>query len=212
MNKFIDVEQNSDEWFSLRAGKLTSSNMGVVMANYNKSFGVPAKKYAVNIAIEQITKNKIGSDYYNIHMQRGIEQEPIARLLYEQNTFENVTNGGFFDCGFFGCSPDGLVNKDGVIEIKSVIPITHYDNIKRGNIDPAYKWQCIANLKYTDRDYLDFISYCSDFPPNKNLYVYRMFKDNYKDEFDMIDNRVEEFKKLVIETKEIIINSDYYKL
>ena len=37
--KFIDVEQNSDEWFDLRGGRLTSSKLGVIMANFGKSFG-----------------------------------------------------------------------------------------------------------------------------------------------------------------------------
>ena len=94
--KFVDVEQNSDEWFSLRGGKLTSSKLGTIMANYGKAFGEPAKKYAVNIAIEQITGNPISSDYSNDHMERGHEQEPVARMLYEQETFCNVTNGGFW--------------------------------------------------------------------------------------------------------------------
>ena len=37
--EFIDIEQNSDEWYELRAGKLTSSKLGLVMANYGKAFG-----------------------------------------------------------------------------------------------------------------------------------------------------------------------------
>ena len=38
----------------MRAGRLTSSKLGTVMANLGKAFGEPAKKYAVDIAIEQI--------------------------------------------------------------------------------------------------------------------------------------------------------------
>ena len=71
MFKFIDVNQNTDEWFQMRCGKLTSSKLGTIMANYGKAFGEPAKKYAVNIAIEQITGNPIASTFSNDHMQRG---------------------------------------------------------------------------------------------------------------------------------------------
>ena len=131
MLEFIDVQQNTDDWFSLRAGKLTSSKLGVVMANYGKSFGEPAKKYAVNIAIEQITGEPIPSTYTNEHMQRGHEQEPLARMLYEEEYFCDVTNGGFFGSKFIGCSPDGLVSDSGLIEIKSVIGSVHFANIKR---------------------------------------------------------------------------------
>jgi hypothetical protein len=204
---FIDVEQNSDEWFELRAGRLTSSKLGVVMANYGKAFGVPAKKYAVTIAIEQITGEPIASTFTSPHMERGHEQEPIARELYENNTFSDVTNGGFFDCGFIGCSPDGMVYDDGVIEIKSVIGTVQFDNVKRGTVDPAYYWQCVGNLKFTERDWLDFVSYSSEFPVDKQLFVHRIYAADLAAEFDKIDTRVDEFKKLVAQCKEIIINS-----
>ena len=95
MFEFHDVDQNTDEWFAMRAGLLTSSKLGTIMANYGKAFGEPAKKYAVNIAIEQITSKPIASSYSNEHMERGHEQEPIARMLYEEETFSEVSNGGF---------------------------------------------------------------------------------------------------------------------
>ena len=137
MLKFYDVEQNSDIWYALRAGKLTSSNLGKVMANFGKAFGEPAKKLAVQIAIEQITGQPISNDYSNAHMERGHEQEPIARMLYEEETFSTVSNGGFYGSDTLSCSPDGLVFDCGVIEIKSVIESVHYANVKRQNVDPA---------------------------------------------------------------------------
>jgi len=207
MFKFIDVEQNTDEWFGLRAGKLTSSKMGCIMANYGKAFGEPAKKYAVNIAIEQITGNPIASTFSNEHMERGHEQEPIARMLYERETFCTVSNGGFFESKFIGCSPDGLVNSDGVIEIKSVIAPVHFASIKRDTVDPSYKWQCISNLKFTGRDWIDFVSFCADFPAGKQLFIHRMFKSEYTEEFEMLDERIESFKDTVDKTRLMILNS-----
>ena len=207
--KFIDVEQNSDEWFELRGGRLTSSKLGVIMASYGKAFGEPAKKYAVNIAIEQITGNAISSTYTNEHMQRGHDQEPIAREMYEDDYFCDVTNGGFFESDFIGCSPDGLVDEDGVIEIKSVISTTHFATLKRQNVDPAYKWQCIGNLKFTGRDWIDFISYCEEFPDSKQLFVKRMKKEEFTEEFKMIDYRIEQFKQLVSDSKKLILDSQY---
>jgi len=197
MFKFIDVDQNSEEWFQLRAGKLTSSNLGKVMANYGKAFGEPAKKLAASIAVQQITGEPESSGYSNEHMERGHEQEPLARMLYESETFCNVTNGGLFESDFIGCSPDGMVGDDGVIEIKSVLSNVHFANIKRGGLDPAYRWQCIGNLKFTGRDWLDFISYCQSFPVGKRLYVYRIRKEDLVEEFKMIDDRISQFEKLV---------------
>ncbi len=210
MLDFVDVQQNTEEWLGLRAGKLTSSKLGVVMANYGKAFGEPAKKYAVEIAIEQITGQPASSSYSNEHMERGREQEPVARMLYEDELFCNVTNGGFFGGGFVGCSPDGLVGEEGMIEIKSVIPGVHYKNIKRCGIDPAYKWQCIGNLKFAGRMWLEFVSYCEGFPEGKRLFVYRINKDSLEDEFGMITLRINEFETLVNETKREILKSEYF--
>ena len=207
--KFIDVDQNSDEWFALRAGRLTSSKLGVIMANYGKAFGDPAKKYAVNIAIEQITGQPIASTYTNEHMERGHEQEPIARMLYEEENFCDVTNGGFFESEFVGCSPDGLVSDSGVIEIKSVIAPVHFANIKRQNVNPAYKWQCVGNVKFTGREWIDFVSFCADFPADKQLFVKRLVAADLTEEFAMIDTRIAEFKTLVAETKQLILDSNY---
>lgn len=199
---FHDVEQNTDEWLDMRIGKLTGSGCSKIMANYGKAFGEPAKKAAVQVAVEQLTgKRSISSCYSNEHMERGHEQEPIARALYEDKYFIDVTNGGFFDCGNTGCSPDGLVFDDGVIEIKSVITHVHYANIKRGGIDPAYKWQMYFNLLKTEREWIDFVSYCADFPQSSRLYIYRLHKSDCADEFSMIQKREAEFFNLVEEIK-----------
>lgn len=206
---YINVEQNTDEWLELRAGKLTGSGFGKIMANFGKAFGDPAKKYAATIALEQITGKPVHSDYSNVHMDRGHEQEPLARMKYEEENFCEVTNGGFFDCGLVGVSPDGLVNEDGLIEIKSVIPNVHYTNIKRQSYDPAYQWQLIGNLFYTGREWIDFVSFCLEFPEDKQLYVCRLERDKFKEEFKMIEDRAEQFMSLVAKIKEEIQNSNY---
>ena len=51
---FHDVEQNTDDWQALRCGKATASNFALFMANFGKPFGEPAKKYALQIALERI--------------------------------------------------------------------------------------------------------------------------------------------------------------
>lgn len=194
---FYDVEQNSDEWMQLRCGKATSSNFGCFMANEGKAFGEPAKEYALQLALEIITGRKAEHGFSNSHTERGHEQEPIARKMYEDTTFTEVTNGGFFCHKSFGDSPDGLVGSDGVIEIKSVIAKTHNATLKRGNFDPSYKWQLIGHLDCTGRDWVDFISFCSDFPIGKQLLIYRLHRGDYIDELARLRSRRNEFLQLV---------------
>ena len=93
---------------------------------------------------------------------------------------------------------------NGLIEIKSVIAHVHYANIKRNDFDPAYKWQKYFNLMFTGRDWIDFVSYCADFPEETQLFIHRKYKEECEEEFYMLHKRVGEFKKLVEESKKLI--------
>lgn len=254
---FSDVEQYSSDWFELRAGKVTASKFGVVMAtpkeyvvvsmgkegfgiadtvakklpaaryqakvqaeealalmldkDLSKAFGAPAKKYAVNIALEQIQGRPLELDeFVNAHMERGLEQEPIARMAYDEKYFVEVANGGFFSEGWIGVSPDGLVGDAGMVEIKSVVPSTHSANVARQSYDPAYRWQVLGQLRYTGRKWLDFVSYCADYPEGKQLYVCRLKAENFLAEFRAMDKRIALFKELVDSTKENMLSNEYF--
>ena len=194
---FHDIPQNTDEWLALRCAKATASNNALFMANYGNAFGEPAKKYALQIALERINGEKIDNGFSNEHTERGHIQEPIALRLYEDVHYTQVSNGGFFDCGLYGDSPDGLIGDDGVLEIKSVIATTHYATLQRGSFDPAYKWQLVGHLDCTGRDWVDFASYCSDFPEGKQLIVYRTARKDVSSEIAMLRERRAQFLELV---------------
>ena len=196
---FHNVQQNTEEWDELRLRKATASNFSKFMANDGKAFGEPAKRYALQIALERVTGRKSEFSFKNDDMERGQAQEPIARQLYEEQNFISIDNGGFFCWGDYGDSPDGLVNGNGVIEIKSVIAPTHYETLKRGTYDPTYKWQLIGHLDCTQRDWVDFASYCSDFPDNQQLIVYRIEKDSVQNEINSLRQRRADFLGLVSE-------------
>ncbi|HBL8850878.1 TPA: YqaJ viral recombinase family protein, partial [Enterobacter hormaechei] len=168
-------------------------------------FGEPAKRYALQLALEQIKGCKSEFGFSNDHMERGHEQEPIARMLYEEMNFVDVDNGGFFDHETYGDSPDGLVGQDGLVEIKSVIAATHYSTLTRGSFDPAYRWQLVGHLDCSGRDWVDFISYCSDFPDGKQLIVYRLTAAECESEIARLQARRKDFLELVADTKRRIL-------
>jgi len=203
---WIDVEQNGDEWEQLRVGRVGGSELHIVMANFGKAFGEPAHKLALRVALEQITGQKQESGYSNEHMERGHLQEPIARMKYEDLYFCEVSNGGYYMHGEdIGLSPDGHVYDDGLVEIKSVIGATQYATKERGKYDPKYRWQLAQELKVSGREWIDFVSYCSEFPEEKQLIVYRVTKLEMADEFEMIDQRIDEFRKLVLIKKSVVM-------
>jgi hypothetical protein len=206
---FHDVEQNTAAWHDLRCGKVTASNYGLIMANEGKSFGKPAKRYALQIALERINGSKTEIGFTNEHMARGKMQESAARMFYELQYFVNVENGGFFDCGLYGDSPDGLISEDGVIEIKSVIAPVHNATIRRGLHDPAYTWQMIGHFDCTGRNWVDFISYCAEFPEEKRIVVYRLYRNDYVDHIERLRERRDDFLKLICEIEGKIMEKIY---
>lgn len=191
----------------LRAGKITGSSDGKIMANYGKAFGEPAKAIAVEIADIMLGGSPSDNGHTNAHMERGHEEEPIARMKYQEEYFCEVGNGGFFDNGKTGCSPDGIVDGGNLIEIKSVIKAVHYACLKRKSYDPKYKWQLIFNLKESGAEWIDFVSFCSTMNDKKKLYVSRIYAEDVQKEFEMIDSRLAEFWELVEETKRNILKA-----
>ena len=192
---FHNVDQNTDIWYNLRIGKITGSHFGSIMANDGKAFGNPAQEYAIQVALERVTKSRMESGFTNAWMDRGHELEPIARYLYELETFETVDNGGIYIEGDYATSPDGNVNQDGQIEIKSVKFSTHFERIRKGGYDLKYKWQLQGNLWVSGRSWTDFTSYAPEFPEDKELYIFRVYRD--EEMIERLETRLFEFNKLI---------------
>ena len=192
---WIDVEQNTDEWFALRMGKPTSSNFPKIMANEGKAFGNPAIEYAQRLALEHVKGVRDERGYKGVYFDDGHEFEPIAIELYEQEHFKTVTRGGFFVNGRFGDSNDGNVGDEGCVEVKSVIANTQWKRIKTNPIDTAYKWQIQGHIWIGEKHWCDFISYCPEMPDNKQLIVTRVLRD--EDMISRMKIRCDEFLKEV---------------
>lgn len=199
-----DVEQNTDAWLDLRIGKATASKFGTFMANEGRTFGDPAKDYALQIALELATGKKAEFSFSNEHTERGHVQEPVARMLYEEENFVTVDNGGFFDHVTHGDSPDGLVGKNGVLEIKSVVAKTHYATMRRGSYDPAYKWQLVGHLDCSGREWVDFVSYCADFPEQNQIITHRLYREQCEEEIKRLQDRRDAFLELVREIRLVV--------
>jgi len=201
---WIDVEQNTDEWFNLRLGKATSSNFAKIMANYPNSLGKGATEYAQKIALEIVTGVRDESSLFTNHyMQRGHEYESEAIRLYEMETFTEVINGGFNDCDRLGDSPDGNVGKDGCIEVKTVIPNVQWNRIKNLSYDPNYFWQIMGHIWLGEKEWCDFISYCPEMPKNKQLHIHRVIPNDKS--IECLKNRIKEFLVEVDENVELLI-------
>lgn len=167
--------QQSDEWFAARLGKPTASMFSAILA---KGEGKTRKAYMIRLAAERLT-GQVAETFSNKHTERGTEQEPYARLAYEAVTGSLIEQVGFVSHESLacGCSPDGLIDHDGGVEIKSVIPTVQIETIQRGTYPPEHKAQIMGNLWITGREYWDFVSYSPAMPEHLKLHVYRVMPD-----------------------------------
>jgi putative phage-type endonuclease len=172
----VNLKQRTDEWFAVRRGKITGTDFDKI---------APAGSRAVQIFCDKATA-RFSPEYYdpsepfiNTNMRRGIEMEGTARNAYVQERGLRVLSVGFVDylsddefTGWCGCSPDGLVGRDGIIEIKC--PTEENFLVQKGRLPLKYVRQAMFNTWVTDRKWCDFILYSS----SGKLHIHRLQLDN----------------------------------
>lgn len=170
-----DILQGSPEWHAARCGRATASCFADVLA---KGQGKTRASYLRKVLAERLT-GKVSESYSNKHMERGQEQEPMARMAYEALRDVQVRQVGFIqhDELMLGCSPDGLIGKDGGAEIKSALPHIHVETLLCGSYPAEHKAQVQGNIWLAERDWWDFCSYCPDMPRPRRLYIFRVQRD-----------------------------------
>jgi predicted phage-related endonuclease len=141
------------------------------MANIITPSLAPAKNdktraHLYELLAQRITQH-VEPHYISDDMLRGHEDEIEARALYERH-YGEVTQCGFVTndkWGFtIGCSPDGLVGEDGLIEIKSRRHRFQVATIVSRQMPADYLMQVQTALLVTERDWCDFISYSGGLP------------------------------------------------
>jgi putative phage-type endonuclease len=175
------MEQGSPEWFAERVGKVTASRISDVMAKLKSGAEAAGRSnYRAELVLERLTGVKQDS-YTSAAMQRGIDLEPIARAAYEVTTGRWVDEVGFVphpEIEGSGASPDGLVDGDGMAEIKCPNSATHLEYILTGKIPAHYQLQMQWQMACTGRKWVDFISFDDRFPEENQLLVIRLQRDD----------------------------------
>ena len=160
-----DALQGSDEWIALRSSIPTASEFGKVITPDGK----PSKQvdaYANSLVAGWLVGSKDSLEP-TPWMNRGVALEPEARAFYEMDAGVDVVEVGLItrDDGWVGCSPDGLVGGDGLLEIKVPSPAVHVEYLLNAELPGKYKPQVQGQLLIAERDWCDFLSYHPDMPP-----------------------------------------------
>ena len=166
------MDQRSEEWFQQRLGKGTASKAN----DMRSKTGVKRKNYAIRLLTERRTQMPVDT-FVSSSMEWGTENESIARMAYQlRNKESGVAEVGFLlhpTIENFGASPDGFVDKDGLIEIKCPNSTTHIEWLLAGKVPTAHKNQMIAQLVCTGRQWCDFVSFDPRVGEDIELFVVR---------------------------------------
>lgn len=156
------MTQGDAEWFQQRLGLLTASRFADLMAKTKTGPSASRKNLITRLVIERLTGCYMET-YSNAAMQRGIELEPEARKAYEDHELISVDLADYVPhpvYWFCGCSPDGYVGADGLVEIKCPsAEAKHYEALRFGSHAEEYKWQLQGQLWVTGRSWVDAVSY-----------------------------------------------------
>jgi putative phage-type endonuclease len=175
-----EIIQGSDEWKALRLGKVTASRVADIVAKTKSGYSASRANYAAQLIAERLTGTP-GETYTNAAMQHGTETEPEARAAYEfyqGATVEEVAFVHHPKIDQAGCSPDGLVGADGLVEIKCPNTATHLETLLGQAVPSKYETQMQFQMACTGRKFCDFVSYDPRMPENMRLFIKRVPRDD----------------------------------
>lgn len=158
-----NVEQRSEEWHALRKQyPLTASNAQAIASN---------GKGLETLIWEKLSRRYSSApdeEYTNEHIERGVELEDQACSLYELETGATVEKVGFVTneaiSSVGGASPDRLVGKDGLLEVKCPNDTKFFRMMVEGiAVEPQYGWQAQMQMLFTGREWCDLCLYNPNF-------------------------------------------------
>lgn len=197
--EILNFPQGSDEWFQARLGSIGGSSIASVVAGGK---GKMRKNLLYRLAGEILSGVKYDG-YSNHHMERGIEQEAEARELYELVTGNVVKQVGLVkETDHTHYSPDGLIDPDGLLEIKCTIPSVHIETVISNKVPSEYLKQVQWGMTICDREWADFVSY-SPLITDNPIFITRMeFNTKLHNELrEGSDKFIRELKEIVEKIK-----------
>ena len=172
--RIIEVQQGSEEWDRWRR-RPTASNFHRIVTPVKGELSTQCWDYACELVAKENDAHEPGVPTY--WMERGTEMEPEAMATYAAMMDVKVEQVGFClpdDTDLFGCSPDGLVESDGLVEIKCL----KAENVLaykcgRKKLPNDHKPQVQGQLLITGRAWCDVFFYHPSFVPH----VIRVYPD-----------------------------------
>lgn len=195
MKILTSFEQGSPEWKQARAGKVTASRAKDARDKL-KSGAASGKQiaYACQVALERVSGQPADATFENWQMREGHVQEPIARAAYERRTGNLVDEVGAFatDDDLFLYSPDGLIDDDGLLEVKTLFSPERIMAIVGNGDTSDFEDQCMFGLWLTGRQWIDLVVWV---PALNHMSIKRITRD--EDAIEALEADLMDFARLV---------------
>jgi hypothetical protein len=189
-----NIEQNTELWDELRQGRITASQAHTL---FMKPTTEGYKDYVFKIAYEKLFGEPAPEKFNgNFETEEGHRKELLAKERYEELTFSKVHPGGFWELDeWVGCSPDGVVGEDGLVEIKSTITAKSYRKLVEGNFKAKTEHyeQCMFQMYVTGRKWVDLIY----FPPTDKARIIINKIERDEGQMEKLHEAIESFKQAV---------------
>lgn len=163
------MQQRTEEWRRARLGRFTASRFSDLLTEAKSksdreagNLSKTSESYVLG-CIGEILTELPADEIETVAMKWGTEHEDEARMAYCLRANVDVEQVGFVEhpeLEYVGCSPDGLVGTDGLIEIKC--PFTSREHVRTlvsREIPEQYVAQVHGQLWVTGRKWCDFVSY-----------------------------------------------------
>jgi len=168
------MDQNTPEWDTVRLAKVTASNMDKV-----KSSGSVRMDYMLKLIGEKRTGQCDPNQWNGKWAKFGHEYEPQARACHALTQGIIVKEVGFIEVSpDIGFSPDGLIGRWGLLEIKCRSPKVQLATLLAGRMPPEERWQIQFELCFGKRKWCDYVSFCPFMKKHDDRYFYRRILRN----------------------------------
>lgn len=188
-----ELIQGSVEWRMARVGSLGASRLHEAIAKTKTGYGASRANLMAELICERLTGVPT-EKFVTQAMQYGTEMEPEARREYEFLHGVTVRQVGLIrhpTIRHTHASPDGLVNDDGMIEIKVPQPAQQLETLLTQKIPDKYVVQMLWQMMCCDRQWTDYVSYNPSLPEHMRLFIKRLHRDDER--ITELETEVERF-------------------
>lgn len=175
------MTQGTSDWLRDRVGFVTASRFCHVIGKGTKGQYLKAREdYLIEVVTERLTGEPVMRSHGHIG-EAGKTLEYYARIAFEAETGLMVRETDFVRSPFLewvGGSPDGLINDDGLLEIKCpASSVVHLKTVIADCMPEEHRAQVQGNLWITNRQWAEFVSFDARMPEHLRLFHQRIERD-----------------------------------